>query len=233
MAPTRPRRSRGDDHLDGRGVGAPGPPAAAPGGGRAAEHRVPAGGAGVVRDEPGVDAADVELVAAARQHAHLLAVLELAEADGADVVRRRGAAPARGRARAVHLDGEAPERALLEPAPPARRRRRRRAVQLPAARRLQRRAPRPPDDVPREGVEPQREEQGEEQRGEDDDHVGVEAGVAAAAAAERALRAVLGARRRLRARLAHVPAHGPGVRAHRLPCRGNYAPEVWAPVARL
>jgi hypothetical protein len=53
----------------------------------AAEHRVPARGAGVVRDEAGLDAPDVELVAAARQHAPLLA-----KADGADVIRR-GRAP--------------------------------------------------------------------------------------------------------------------------------------------
>lgn len=46
------------------------------------EH-APAGRAGGVPAEPRVDAGGVERVAALRQHAHGLAVLELGEADGA------------------------------------------------------------------------------------------------------------------------------------------------------
>lgn len=227
----RPPASSRDDHRDGGGVDAPGPPAASRSGGRgglgrgcggAGEHGAPARGAGVVRDEPGVDAADVELVAAPGQHAHLVAVGELAQADGAHVRRARGPA-----GRAVHLDGEAPQRALLlaaahPSAAAAAAALHRRSLLVDAAFAGRRRAPRPPDDAPRERVEPEREEQGEEKGREDDHHVGVEARVAApagaaAAAAQRALRLAAAAAPRWRGRArraAHVPAHGPGVRAH-------------------
>ena len=48
-----------------------------------AERRLPARGARRARGEPAVDAAGVEAVVAARQHAHLLPARELGEADGA------------------------------------------------------------------------------------------------------------------------------------------------------
>jgi hypothetical protein len=200
-----------DDHRDSSSLAAL-PPAPPGGGGRGLgfagfggfEHGAAARGAGVVREEPGVDAADVEAVGAARQDAHLLAVRELAEADGADV-GGDGRGPV-GAARAVHLHGDAPERAPLEPSPPA---------AGPGAGLRLRRAARPADEAPRQLVEPEREEEREEQRGEDDDHVGVEAGVAAPrAAAQRVLRPRDGAPGRRRLRRAQVPAHRPPVHAH-------------------
>jgi hypothetical protein len=130
-----------------------------------------------VRGEPGVDAPDMESVRAAREHAHLLAVRKLAETDGADVAGDRGP-PVRA-ARAVDLDGDAPERALLDPAGPS-----------GTAVLARGRASRPTDEAARERVENEREEEREQQSREDDDHVGVEAGVAASprAAAQRVLR---------------------------------------------
>jgi hypothetical protein len=170
---------------------------------RVVEHRSAAGGAGVVRGEPGVDAPDMESVRAAREHAHLFAVRELAEADGADVGGDRGR-PVRA-ARAVDLDGDAPERALLDPAGPS-------GTTVLAGGR----ASRPPDEAARDRVENEREEEREQQSREDDDHVGVEAGVASSprAAAQRVLRRRRAPRRHRPGRRAHVPGYRLHVHAH-------------------
>jgi hypothetical protein len=156
-----------------------------------------------VRGEPGVDAPDMESVRAAREHAHLLAVCKLAETDGADVAGDRGR-PVRA-ARAVDLDGDAPERALLDPAGPS-----------GTAVLARGRASRPTDEAARERVENERGEEREQQSREDDDHVGVEAGVAASprAAAQRVLRRRRAPRRHRAGRRAHVPGYRLHVHAH-------------------
>jgi hypothetical protein len=69
-----------------------------------------AGGAGVVRGELGA----THRMWKEREHTHFLAICELIEADGAYIGRDYGHP-----VRAIDLDGDAPEHALLDPSRPA------------------------------------------------------------------------------------------------------------------
>ncbi|KAG2626808.1 hypothetical protein PVAP13_3KG136281 [Panicum virgatum] len=178
-----------DDHGDGVAIRAP--PALTRGaglGGRGpagVHHGAAARRAGAAGQQPGVHAGDVEPVPAPREHAHLLAVRELAQADGAhillpwstgDLASLQAAAAA-----AVHLHGDASQRAPLDPADAGRaaRRRWRPLAAASAASGVPGRAPAPaPERAPRQRVETDGEQQREEERRQDDHHVGVEARVA-------------------------------------------------------
>uniref|UniRef100_A0A8R7U6E4 Uncharacterized protein n=1 Tax=Triticum urartu TaxID=4572 RepID=A0A8R7U6E4_TRIUA len=152
-------------------------PSAVGSGGAVLSERGPAVGAGGVRGEPHVDAADVESVVAPREHAYLLAVGELAEADGA--LRGRDWEGAAGRlGSAVHLHGYLPQRLPLEPRLHVHgcRRPRRGGAGREARRRREPAAA--VEHAADDGVEPERENENAEQRGQDDHHVGVEVGVA-------------------------------------------------------
>ena len=124
-------------------------------------QHAPAGRAGGVPAQPRVDAGGVERVAALRQHAHGLAVLELGEADGA-LVRpfpRRLAAVGDvrdRRQRAQHL--------LLDALVRGGR----------ARRRPGRRGPAPRARAPGDEAEAKDADERAEQPGEDEDHVRVE-----------------------------------------------------------
>ncbi|PUZ65523.1 hypothetical protein GQ55_3G230200 [Panicum hallii var. hallii] len=196
-----PWRGSSDDHGD--GVAFRPPPALARGaglGGRglaAVHHGAAARRAGAAGQQPGVDAGDVEPVPAPREHAHLLAVRELTQADGAHLFLT-GIIASLHAASAVNLHGDAPQRALLDPADAGRAaRRRRRPLATAAASGVPGRAPAPaPERAPRHRVEPDGEQQREEERRQDDHHVGVEARVA-------------GPRRRRRGPVAAAAVRGP------------------------
>nr|ACN31177.1 unknown [Zea mays] len=228
------RRPSRNDHGDGVAVRAAGallghsPAACGTGTGRLGVHDgAAARRARAAGQQPGVDARDVERVAAPRQHAHLLAVRELAEADGAHV-------PAPGplllvvfRIPAdVNLHGDAPQRALLDPAPDARAGRRgdaRRRRHLAAPGRGPASAP---EREPGQRVERDGEQQRQEQRRQQDHRVGVEGRVddpgRRRARASDAASAVHGRPRRL----GGVPAvHVPPALAHEC----SFLPAVLCP----
>lgn len=152
-------------------------PSAAGVGGAVLSERRPAVGAGGVRGEPHVDAADVESVVAPRKHAHLLAVGELAKADGALRGRGREGA-AGGLGPAVHLYGYLPQRLPLQPRLHVHGCRRPRRGGAGGEARRRREPAAAVENAADDGVEPERENEDAEQRGEDDHHVCVEVGVA-------------------------------------------------------
>ena len=124
-------------------------------GGVADDEDAAARGAGGVGGEPGVDARDVEGVAALRQHADLLPGRELRQADGAlrqDLRLRHGVLVGEARQR--------PERLLLEPPP---------GGGLGGGGR-----PGAGARAPRDGGETHDADERAEECREDDDHVGVD-----------------------------------------------------------
>jgi len=168
------RRSR-DDHGDGVAIrpaaALADAPAAAGFGGFAVDHAAAARRARAAGQQPGVDARDVEAVPAPRQHTHLLAVRELAEADGAHVLLVPGLLlllPAD-----VNLHGDAPQRALLDSASDARAGRRTDARRRPLAAAVRGPAP-APQRAPGQRIERDGEQQRQEQRRQEDHRVGVE-----------------------------------------------------------
>ena len=134
------------------------------------QERVPARRARRVRGQPHIDALHVEAMVAPREHAHLLAVVELAEADDTVVGRRRAGLGL------VHHHGYPPQLPLLQPGTTtsgcitgSRSGGGRWSHGEGGAAEVEHEA------VMDEGVEAERADEDAEQRGEDDDHVGVEA----------------------------------------------------------
>jgi|UniRef100_A0A804U8A9 hypothetical protein len=148
---------------------------------RRAEQRLPARRARGPRQQPAVDAADVEAVVALGQHPHALPGLQLGQADGA---HGPSAACCLQRQQPRRVDQRRHRAQRLPPRPSLRKPRHRLPRPRPRARLALRPAGRrpagAPERAPHDGVEPQRADERAQQHGQDHDHVRVEAAAAAA-----------------------------------------------------